>query len=179
VGRLLGEAVDTIQVEERDGGELGSKGASLTLVRGDSGYTGTLRMLVAVAPRAPNVPRWRCDTVMTASMKASAAKRLFAFLRPTVIEPGEASSRLPVTDYDWTASDRLTSGSNAVVIRNGAMLLHGESRYRTPLKRDRRGRLLPPSQFLDPDTRLMKVHEMLHPYLQPDRLLAFARACRN
>lgn len=105
VGRLLGEPVDTIEVEERDGGELGSKGASLRLVRGDSGYIGTLRMLVAVVPHVPNVAPWRCDTLMTASMTTSAATRLFAFLRPTAIELGEASQQLPITDYSWSPSD--------------------------------------------------------------------------
>ena len=178
VGHLLGGSpVDTIEVEDRWGGPRGSQGASLRLVRGDSGYTGTLRMLVVIAARIPNVPAQRCDTVMTASMTASAAKRLFAFLRPTAIVLGEASHQLQATDVTWNASDRFTSGSNAVVVRDGSMLLHGESRYRTPLKRDRKGRILPPSQFLDPDTRLMKVHGMLRPYLQPDLLLAFSRTC--
>lgn len=178
VVRLFGGPVDTIEVEEGTGGELGSQRASLRLVRVDSGYAGTLRMRVSVTNFGV-APKRQCDTVTTASMKASAAKRLLALLGPTVIELGEASQRLPVHDVDWYASDRLTSGSNAVVIRNGTMLIHGESRYRTPLKRDRNGRTLPPSQFIDPNTRLMKVHEMLRPYLQPDRLLAFSRACRG
>ena len=173
VGRLLGGGpIDTIDVEEFRGGEMGSSGSSLRLVRGDSSYTGTLRLQVWVTDF--NTPVRHCDTVMTASMSATAAKHVVAFLRPTAIEPGEASMRLPVTDVEWNASARLTSGSNAVVVQNGTMLLHGESRYRTPRKRGRNGRQ---AQFIDPDTRLMKVQEMLRPHLQPERLLAFARTC--
>ena len=175
VGRLLGEPVDTIEVSDRRGGELGSTEASLQLVRNDAGYTGTLR--IQMWRNDFGAPERRCDTVMTASMTTSAAKRLFALLRPTVIELGEASTRLPVTDVHWDASDRFTSGRDAVVIQSGTMLLHGESRYRTPLKRDRNGRILPPSQFIDGDTRLMKVHDMLRPYLQLDRLSELSRAC--
>src|SRR4051794_33513096 len=52
VGRLLGGPVDTIEVAKRLGGALGSRGASLRLVRVDSGYSGTLQMHVYVpSPR--------------------------------------------------------------------------------------------------------------------------------
>jgi hypothetical protein len=178
VGRLLGGPVDTIEVDEYHGGELGGRGAQLRLVRAGAGFTGTLRLTAVLALRS-NTPDRRCDTVVTASMSAAQAKRVLAFIRPIVIEPGHASDRLPVTDVIFHASARLTSGSNAITIWQGSTVVHGEARYRTPLKRDRTGRTRPPSQFLDWDTPLGKAHEMLQPYLELDRVLAFQRACEG
>jgi hypothetical protein len=178
VGRLLGSPIDTIEVEQRDGGELGWKGASLRLVRVDSAYVGTLRMQSGVARRM-NVAEQRCDTTETATMTAPAARRLFALLRPAVIEPGEAAPGLPIYDVWFDYSYKLASGRNAVVVRSGRTLEHGESRYRTPLKHDRRGRIWPPWPSTDANTPLMKAHELVQPYLQLDRLIAFARACRG
>src|SRR5689334_9114356 len=52
VGRLLGGLVDTIEVRNRMSGRLGSRGASLRLIRADSAYSGTLTMHAYVpAPR--------------------------------------------------------------------------------------------------------------------------------
>jgi hypothetical protein len=122
VGRLLGGPVDTIAVQESDGGRIGSTGAWLQLVRVDSGYSGTLQL------------------------------------------------------HSWKAG--LTSGSNTVLVYKGRTVRHGERRYRAPPKRDRKGQVRPPWPDVDMNTPLMKAHEMLRPYLQPERLIAFDRACR-
>src|SRR5690349_21624775 len=54
LAHLLAGPVDTIETMNRMSGELGSRGASLRLVRVDSGYSGTLRMQVYVP--TPMVP---------------------------------------------------------------------------------------------------------------------------
>jgi hypothetical protein len=179
VGRLLAGRVDTIAVEERDGGELGSKSASLQLVLVDSGYRGTLRLRAVVTDMTNVAGGRRCDTTMMVTMPASAAKRLFALLNPAVIEPGEAAPGVPIYDVWQEYSYTLGSRSDTIVVRNGRTLVHREIRYRAPLKRDRKGRVRPPWPIVDMNTPLMKAHEILQGYLQRDRLIALARACRG
>ena len=186
VGRLLGGLVDTIEAKDRLGGELGSRGASLRLVRVDSGYSGTLRMQVfvnrgrrPVMAGSPSDPNRQCDTTVTATMTPSAARSLLALVRTAVIEPGEAPEGPIVYDAWHEYSYRLTSGSNAVVVRSARTVVHGESRYRAPLRRGRRDPTQPPWAALDLNSSLMKVHGMLQPYMQEDRLIAFSRACHG
>jgi hypothetical protein len=184
VGRLLGGPVDTIAVEQHGGGDLGSSGASLQLVHVGSGYSGTLR-LQAWIPGWPHMSTdtssrangRHCDTTVTATMSPSAAKRLFALLRPAVIEAGEAPEEPIIYDVVNEYSYRLTSGGNSVVVDKRRTLRHGETRYRAPVKQI--GPTQPPWAAFDMKSPLVKAHEMLQPYLQPDRLNAFYAACRG
>lgn len=184
VGHLLGDPVDTIAVEQRRGGELGSSGASLKLVRVDSGYSGTLRLQAWIAgwPHMSTDTSSRangrhCDTTVIATMTPSAARRLFALLRPAVIEPGEPPELPTATDVFNEYSYRLTSGNSSVLVYKARTLLHGEARYRAPIKRI--GPAQPPWSAFDMNSPLVKADEMLRQYLQPERLLAFSNACRT
>ena len=183
VGRLLGGPVDTIAVEQRHGGKLGGSGAWLKLIRLDSGYSGTLSWQVWVAgwphmstDTSSLAKGRRCDTTLTATITPSAARRLFALVRPAVIEPGEPPELPTATDVFNEYSYRLTSGSNAVLVYKARTLLHGETRYRAPVNRI--GPAQPPWAAFDMNSPLVKADELLRQYLQPERLLAFSNACR-
>ncbi|HEX7980489.1 MAG TPA: hypothetical protein VF461_17940, partial [Gemmatimonadaceae bacterium] len=182
VGRLLGGVVDTIEVENRLGGELRSRSASLRLVRVDSGYSGTLRMGVYVAGSGPVMagsptPARSCDTTMTATMTPPDAQRLLALVRRAVIEPGDAPGVPRPSDVWYVDSYRLTSGSNVVIVRDARTVLFGDSLYRAPLRPGPRDPKQPPWAALDQTSSLMELHRMLQPYLQLDLLNAFAGAC--
>ena len=183
LGHLLAGPVDTIEAMARMGGKLGARGASLQLVHVDSAYSGTLQMqvyvpapMVPVRPGDPQIPARRCDTTLTVTMTSSAARRLFALVRPAVIEPGEPPQLPTATDVFNEYSYRLTSGSNAVLVHKARTLLHGGTRYRAPVKRV--GPAQPPWAAFDMNSPLVKADELLRQYLQPERLLAFSNACR-
>jgi hypothetical protein len=178
VGRLLKGRVDTIDVGHRVGGELGSQSARLLLVRVDStgGFVGTLRLQSHRTGRL-EVPERGCDTTLHAAMPAKAATRLLTLLRGAVIEPGEAASGIPMRDVWFDDSYRLATRDQAIVVRDGRTVVHGETRYRAPLKRDRQGRIRPPWPAIDTDTPFMKAHELLATHLRPELSMAFAKAC--
>jgi hypothetical protein len=176
VGRLLAARVDTIEVEQRIGGELGSRSAHLRLARTDSGFLGQLQLSAYRSPYIGRSAR-RCDTTLTARMAPAVKRRLLALVERAVIEQGEAPEGPRVTDIQVDDWYRVAARDESVVVRNGHAVEHRDVRYRAPLKRGPIPRDAPSWARIDANAPLMKAHELLQSYLQEARLIAFSIAC--
>ena len=176
MGRLLAARVDTIEVEQRMSGELGSRSAHLRLARTDSGFVGSLQFRAYRSPRIRQTER-QCDTTLTARMAPAAARRLLTLVDRAVIERGEAPEGPYVTDIQVDHWYRVAARDESVVVRNGHAVEHRDVRYRAPLKRGPIPADAPSWARIDTKAPLMKAHELLQSYLQEDRLIAFSKAC--
>ena len=177
VGRLLAARVDTIEVEQGIGGELGSRSTHLLLARTDSGFLGSLQLR---SYRSPDINRTarRCDTTVTARMAPAVARRLLALVERAVIEQGEAPEGPLVTDIQVHHWYRVAARDESVVVRNGHAVEHRDVRYRAPLRRGPIPRDAPSWALIDVNAPLMKAHELLQPYLHEERSIAFSIACQ-